>query len=199
MSRSSIWAPHRWLIASVLVLLAALTFLFLRGPDAWQRLYYPLPDDHRPAILASADRHEVNPYLVAGVIWAESSWDSQSVSDAGAVGLMQLMPGTAAELDATGIVDEGTVAGVPLSDPSANIEYGCAYLRHLVERYHEIETALAAYNAGITNVDEWVEEGSDIREEIEFPETRHFVLRVMRARDVYEELYPDAFEREAEQ
>ena len=63
----------------------------------------------------------------------------------------------------------------------------------LVERYHEIETALAAYNAGLVNADEWAAEGGDIRERIEFPETRHFVLKVSRGRDRYEALYPDGF------
>jgi soluble lytic murein transglycosylase len=74
-----------------------------------------------------------------------------------------------------------------------NIEYGTAYLRQLVERYHEVETALAAYNAGMGNADEWAETGGDIRDAIEFSETKHYVLRVVRARDVYEELYPEAF------
>jgi soluble lytic murein transglycosylase len=115
---------------------------------------------------------------------------------------MQILPSTAADM--TGKVnpdlrieadpDRDGVDSDALRDPAANIEYGTAYLRLLVERYHEIEPALAAYNAGMSNVDAWLERGDDIRETIEFPETRHYVLRVIRARDVYERLYPDAFE-----
>lgn len=191
MPRSSFLAPHRWLIVGVVVVLAAATFLFLRGPAFWQRLYYPL--DYREHIASSADRHQVNPYLIAAVIDAESSWDPDTVSEAGAVGLMQVLPETAEELRAQGVIDAGVVTSGPLSDPSVNIEYGTAYLRVLIERYHEIETALAAYNAGISNVDRWIANGDDIRDAIEFPETRHFVLRASRARDVYERLYPDAF------
>lgn len=191
MARSSPLAPHRLLIAGVLVVLALLTFLFLRGPESWQRFYYPM--DHQEAIFASAERHEVNPYLISAMIEAESDWQEGIVSEAGAVGLMQVLPETAEELRERELVDEQTVATGDLSDPAVNIEYGAAYVRLLVERYHEIETALAAYNAGMTNVDEWVEEGEDIRDSIEFPETRHYVLRVVRARDVYEDLYPDEF------
>jgi len=171
----------------VVLLLAALTFLFLRGPAFFQRLYYPL--DHVDAIAAASERHKVSPYLIAAVIDAESAWKPDTVSDAGAVGLMQVLPSTAEELADRGLVD----ASGSLSDPDVNIEYGTAYLRVLVERYHEVETALAAYNAGIANVDKWMQDDGDIRDQIEFPETRHFVLRVSRAADVYEQLYPDAF------
>lgn len=172
------------------MLLAAFTFLFLRGPASFQRYYYPL--EHVDAIARSASLHEVNPYLIAAIIDAESGWDSSTRSSAGAVGLMQVMPATAEELSESGAVSEEAQAG-ELSDPDVSIEYGAAYMRYLIERYHEVETALAAYNAGIANVDAWAKGGKDIRDEIEFPETRHFVLRVSRARDVYERLYPDAF------
>lgn len=193
MTRSSVLAWHRLVILGVVMLLAALTFLFLRGPAAWQRLHYPLPDEYRPMIAASAERHTVNPYLVAAIIQGESRWRSDVVSKAGAVGLMQVLPMTAGDLRGRVAADsDPTAAG--LTDPATNIEYGTAYMRLLVERYHEIEPALAAYNAGMGNVDAWIARGDDIREAIEFPETRHYVLRVMRAKDVYERLYPDAFE-----
>ncbi len=193
MPRSSLFAPHRIALAGVVLLLAVLTFLFLRGPQFWQRWYYPLPEEHIASIAESAERHQVNPYLIAAMIDAESDWRADTVSEAGAVGLMQVMPETAEEMRRMGLVDPSVVGEGGLQDPAVNIEYGTAYFRFLVERYHEIETALAAYNAGMSNVDEWVEAEGDIRERIEFPETRHYVLRVMRARDVYEELYPDAF------
>lgn len=193
MSRSSILAPHRLVLVGVVLALAVMAILFLRGPNFLQRWYYPLPEEYIETIAESAERHQVNPYLIAAVIESESNWRAKTASEAGAVGLMQVMPSTAEEMRREGMVDSATVSGSDLSDPSANIEYGTAYFRFLVERYHEIETALAAYNAGISNVDEWVEVDGDIREEIEFPETRHYVLRVIRARDAYEELYPDVF------
>lgn len=192
MRRTSPWAAYRWAILGVVIVLGATAFLFLRGPEAWQRRYYEL--DHEEAIRAASARHRVSPYLIAAVIEAESDWDPGVLSAAGAQGLMQVMPSTAKELARRGIVDESRFPSDELSDPRVNIEYGAAYLRHLVERYHEIETALAAYNAGLANVDSWVKGGGDIRERIEFPATRHFVLKVSRAKDRYQALYPDAFE-----
>jgi len=191
MRRSHPLAPHRLAIVAVVAVLAALAFLALRGPESFQRFFYPL--DFTDEIAASAERHRINPYLVAAVINEESGFDPAAESRAGAIGLMQVMPATAEELRIRGLVDDGVVAA-GLADPAANIEYGTAYLRLLVERYHEIETVLAAYNAGLRHADRWAAEGDDIREAISFPETRHFVVRVVRARERYEELYPDAFE-----
>jgi soluble lytic murein transglycosylase len=188
------WRSRTWLragIGLVLLALAAVTFLFVRGPATWQRRFYPL--SYVEAIESSSTRHEVNPYLVASVIKAESDWRPSARSVAGAAGLMQVMPATAEELARRGVVDRDEFPPERLDDPVVGIEYGTAYLRYLVERYHEIEIALAAYNAGLANADTWARQGGDIRDHIEFPETKHFVLKVSRGRERYEELYPDAF------
>lgn len=190
--RTSPLAPYRWAIIGVVALLALTTLLFLRGPQAWQRQYYQL--EYAEQIAASATRHQVSPYLIAAVVEAESDWDAGAESAVGAAGLMQVMPSTAAELAERGLVDPARFSPARLDDPATNLEYGSAYLRYLVERYHEVETALAAYNAGLANADAWSEQGGDIRDRIEFPETRHFVLKVSRAKDRYEALYPDEFE-----
>jgi len=194
-ARNGIFVWYRLVIIGALALMAGVTFMFLRGPDFWQRLHYPLPEEYRSMIADSAQRHRVNPYLVAAIIQGESKWRSGAVSSAGAVGLMQVLPSTAADLDHA-VAARFVSSAQKLTDPATNIEFGTAYFRLLVERYNEIEPALAAYNAGMRNVDEWVAEGSDIRDAIEFPETRHYVLRVMRAKDAYERLYPGAFENE---
>jgi len=192
MTRHSPLAPYRLVLVGIVVLLAVVTLLFLRGPGAWQRRYYQL--DHRDAIADSSVRHKVSPYLVASVIEAESDWQPDAESSVGAVGLMQLLPSTAEELARRKRVDATEFPPDKLSDPVVNIEYGTAYLRYLIERYHEVEAALAAYNAGLANADEWVAQGGDIRDHIAFPATRHFVLKVSRGKDRYEALYPDAFE-----
>jgi soluble lytic murein transglycosylase len=191
MRRSRPWACHRVALLFVVGALGALAFFALRGPLWFQRLYYPLAFEQE--ITASAERHRVNPYLVAAVINEESGFDPEIVSRAGAVGLMQVMPATAEDMRTRGIVDETTVEGASLTDPAANIEYGTAYLRYLVERYHEVETALAAYNAGLRYADEWAAQDGNIRDAITFSETRHFVVRVVRAKERYEQIYPDAF------
>ncbi|MBA4371211.1 MAG: hypothetical protein C0418_06520 [Coriobacteriaceae bacterium] len=188
-TRSSWKALYRLLVAGVVLVLAVSAFVFLKGPAFLQRRYYPLRYEHE--IAAASERHRVSPYLVAAVIESESGFDASVVSEAGAVGLMQVLPSTAEELERRGLAAPSK--GATLSDPAVNIEYGTAYLRYLVERYHEIETAVAAYNAGPGRVDVWAEQGGDIREAIDYPETRHYVVKVVRARERYEELYPDAF------
>jgi soluble lytic murein transglycosylase len=189
--RQSPFVTYRLVILGVVGVLAALALLFLRGPVFWQQWYYQL--EHREAIQASAQRHRVSPYLIAAVIEAESDWEPGARSSVGAQGLMQVMPSTARELARRGRVDGSAYPPGRLEDPAVNIEYGAAYLRYLVSRYHEIETALAAYNAGLANADSWAAQGGDIREQIDFPATRHFVLKVSRGKDRYEALYPDAF------
>lgn len=192
MRREHPLAPHRVVIVGAVAALALLAYLGARGPAFIQRLYYPL--EYREEILSAAQRHKINPYLVAAVISAESDFRPDTRSKAGAIGLMQVMPSTAEDLLRRGLVSESVVGDEPLSDPGGNIEYGTAYLRYLVNRYHEVETVLAAYNAGLRHADRWSEGGGDIREAIEFPETKSYVLKVVRARERYERLYPDAFE-----
>ena len=186
---------HRVSLLLVVGVLVTSTVLFHRGPAAWQRRYYQLR--YVDEIVAATQRHTVNPYLVAAVIEAESDWDAGARSCAGAIGLMQLMPTTARDLARRGMVDQGRFSPERLDDPAVNIEYGTAYLRFLVERYHEIEPALAAYNAGLRHVDDWSTRGRDIRDTIEFPATRHFVIKVSRGKEAYEKLYPDAFDAPA--
>jgi soluble lytic murein transglycosylase len=178
-------------IAGVIAVLGLLAFLGARGPAWFQRFYYPLK--YRGEIAAAARRHEVNPYLIAAVIKAESDFDPNTRSRVGAVGLMQVMPKTAEDMVRKSLVATSVVVGKGLTDPAANIEYGAAYLRYLVDRYHEVETVLAAYNAGLRHADEWSAEGGDIRDAIGFPETKQHVLKVVRARERYKRLYPDAF------
>jgi len=186
-------ATIRWLLLGIVVSLALTTWLYLRGPAFWQRTYYPL--HYQAEIAESASRHRVNPYLVAAIINAESGWKPDRQSSVGAIGLMQVMPSTAKDLARTGKVDSAKYPTSRLSDPSVNIEYGTAYVRYLVDRYHEIQTVLAAYNAGLRHADEWAHKGGAITTAIEFPETKHYVLRVSRGKERYESLYPDTFER----
>ncbi len=191
MSREHPLALHRVAIAAVVLLLTAIAFLAVRGPTWWQRMYYPLK--HADVIAEAAAAQGVDPFLVAAIINAESGFDADEVSHAGAVGLMQLMPETATAVAAGAglLVDPDAAA---LVDPALNVDLGTRHLASLIERYGDTTVALAAYNAGEGNVDRWIEESGESGVlDAAYPETRRYVERVLREQSRYATLYPDAF------
>ncbi|MCL4078860.1 lytic transglycosylase domain-containing protein [Coriobacteriia bacterium Es71-Z0120] len=188
-SREHALAPHRvWLLA-VLAVLALVAVLAARGPVWAQRLYHPLR--YEAEIARAAKANGVDPYLVCAVINAESGFDPKRVSQAGAVGLMQVMPATATEVaGALGISRDR----LDLTDPATNIAIGTRHLADLLARYDDTATALAAYNAGAGTVGRWMaEEGTETLTKARYPETAAYVERVLAERDRYARLYPDAF------
>jgi hypothetical protein len=129
--------------------------------------FRPAPTTYDALIREAADRNDLEYALVKAVIRAESDFDRLAVSPKGASGLMQLMPATASE---------HLVANVFL--PRDNIEAGCRHLREMLDRYGDLERALAAYNAGPRRVDEWGGVPP-------IPETREYLERVLRYRIAY--------------
>jgi soluble lytic murein transglycosylase-like protein len=115
-------------------------------------------------VTAQSKASRVSPKLLMAVIKAESGGDPSAISRAGAAGLMQLMPATAAQY---GILDR--------FDPAANVSGGARYLRAMLDRYHgNLGLALAAYNAGPGAVD--AAHGIP-----SFLETRSYISRVTAA------------------
>jgi soluble lytic murein transglycosylase len=178
-----------------LVLLATLGgawYAVHRAMPAWYaRLWYPL--DHAQEIRAEAQRQRLDPALVASVIYRESGFVPDSRSNRGAVGLMQVLPSTAQ-----------TIARQPerpspppnrLEDPGVNIAYGTWILRYLIDKFHSVPVALAAYNAGEANVRRWMDRAQArgvafrVPDDIPFAETRHFVTDVESTRRLYRRAY----------
>ena len=152
-----------------------------------------LPLAHADIIRAQAADKELDPALIAGVIYTESRFRDQT-SPAGAKGLMQIMPETA-EYIASKSGGSEFVQG-DLATPEINIAYGSWYLRYLLDRYDGSEVlALAAYNGGEGKVDEWTAnarargERFSVADHIPFPETRDYVQRVFDARRAYRREY----------
>jgi len=151
-------------------------------PDWYLRARYPL--EYEQVIRGHARNYDLDPGLLAAVIYTESRFDPNVRSDAGAVGLMQLLPDTAKGIALRTGGTRFVVAD--LRDPEINVRYGAWYLRHLLDRYDgDLATALAAYHAGQGNVDDWRRR----RLGIAFPETRAYVREVERVRRVYEKAY----------
>ena len=120
------------------------------------------PADLHLMLTNAGEQHNVDADLLASIVKAESNGNARAVSHAGARGLMQLMPGTAADLG----VDDSFA-------PDQNVRGGSAYLDALLRRYHDnISLALAAYNAGPTAVDKY--HGMP-----PYRETRVYVARVI--------------------
>jgi soluble lytic murein transglycosylase len=139
--------------AALLLVAASGRWQFARELLAAERV-----EDHVPAIAAAAREFGLDPYLVAGVVAAESSGRSRAVSSVGALGLMQLRPDTAAER-ARLLGVRNFDADDLLDDPALNVRLGCAYLDHLFERFgQDPRPVLMAYNAGPNKVAAWFEE-----------------------------------------
>jgi peptidoglycan lytic transglycosylase len=151
-----------------------------------------LPLSYSSVIRQQAAEKHLDPALIAGVIYAETRFQPRD-SAAGAVGLMQVMPQTALFLAHRSGATTFTTAD--LANPQVNIAYGSYYLRYLLNEYHgNLTLALAAYNGGESNVDEWMAQaradgGSLTVADIPFPETRAYVTRVLSAQGQYRRKY----------
>ena len=107
---------------------------------------------------------------------------------------MQLMPETAQDMVSKGLVDGKRYSFENLEDPTINIEYGCAYLSYLMTYFNgATDRAIAAYNAGMGNVDGWAKQDKLLHNAITFPETQAYLVRVNMSKARYQELYPQAF------
>jgi soluble lytic murein transglycosylase len=176
-------------IISILLLSVLTGFLFQFIWDKVDRANYPR--DYSEYVEQYAGQYGVPEAVVYAVIKTESSFSSGAVSDAGAVGLMQIMPDTFNWLMT--MTKESLEEGM-LYDPATNIKYGTYYLSYLYLRYNSWDEVFAAYNAGHGNVDEWLEDEQYTDKDgklsrIPFEETKNYVKKVNNAIDVYKRLY----------
>lgn len=138
-----------------------------------------------------ANEYNVDEYLIYAIIKAESNFEPNAESHRGAKGLMQLMYSTAEDISKR--------IGIELNEdnilePDININLGTKYISMLIQKYNNINLALAAYNAGSGNVDGWIEkgtlksDGSDI-ENVPFTETNNYVRKILRDYEIYKNIY----------
>jgi soluble lytic murein transglycosylase len=167
----------------VVAVVATGAFVYLQRtePPWWARLWYPLR--YASIVRGHAANYDLNPALLAAVIEQESKFNAEARSNTGAIGLMQLQPATAEGIALRTGGSKFVLAD--LYDPEINVRYGAWYLHHLMQKYGDEQTALAAYNAGQDNVDRWRRDG----EGIQFPETRAYVRHVEDLKRIYRDTY----------
>ena len=159
----------------------------------WEYLY---PLGWEKSLRARAARHKLDPYLVAALIRQESEFNPSARSHAGALGLMQIMPGTGKQLFRR--------LGIPnyssrkLTQPDISLRLGTFHLKNVLDSFQgNLEYALAGYNAGERRIDDWrllgkFDDPGEFAETIPFSETRGYVQSVIRNRDMYRRLYDAA-------
>jgi len=154
----------------------------------WKALF-PLP--YEAAIRREAAKNDFDPMFAAGLIRQESTFQSDAVSHANAIGMMQLLPKTG-RLMARQI--KVRYAKNKLFEPEYNIELGMVYISNLVQQFGSPEAAAAAYDAGEDRITAWkgernYEEIPELVESIPFTETREYVQIVLRNAQLYRMIY----------
>lgn len=180
--------PVAILIIALISLALALGFDFLVSL-AQKQMH---PTDFKEYVEKYSDEYGVPEYLIFAVIDVESGFRPYTTSDAGARGLMQMTPDTFEWLTSAKHLGED-LSSDELFEPEVSIRYGTYYLSYLFERFHDWDTALAAYNAGPSNVEKWLKDdeyssGGKLTH-IPFKETRSYVEKVNDSMDYYKNTY----------
>lgn len=172
-------------------MLVCLTFIIIyKGYSHFYRSLYPIKYDNY--VRQAANKYNVDEALVYAVIHTESGFDADARSQAGAMGLMQIMPATYTWLQTHLPPKDGSTEN--LLEPETNIEYGVYMLSFLMEHYGNERTALCAYNAGMGTVDKWLTD-SELSYDgrtisvIPYPETSQYADKVLCAEEMYNKLY----------
>ena len=180
------------LLIGMFIFIFIIIFLIIFKDKLLKMVY---PKTYNEIVSIYAEKYEVDNNLIFAVIKAESNFNSQAVSNKSAIGVMQIVEETAIDVaKKNGINLDGENVEQELLKVDNNINIGTKYLSTLINKYKNIEVSLAAYNAGIGTVDNWIEkgiiksDGSDI-ENIQYKETNNYVRKILRDYKIYNYLY----------
>ena len=174
----------------IIVFLLIFILLLLGVKQGIRKYIYPYK--YKEYVDKYSSEYGLDPLLVLSVMKAESKFDKNSTSNRGAKGLMQIMDYTA-EWIAEEIGIEYFLPNI-LYDPETNIKMGCWYLDNLITEFGNVDTALAAYNAGSGNVTKWLQSENYSKDGetlyyIPFPETKKYVERIKVNYKMYKYIY----------
>ena len=176
----------------ILIILLSIIFVLFRIiniDDIVMKKIYPLK--YSESVEKYSEEYDIDKYLVYAIIKAESNFNTEAKSSSNAIGLMQIIESTAIETASNMGLQ---VTEQDLFEPELNIKIGLKYFKSLLEKYNNYSIAIIAYNAGIGNVDKWIEtgvikeDGTDL-ENVPFKETNNYVRKILRDYKIYKELY----------
>lgn len=178
----------------ILIILWLIFFPILKIDQFIMKKLYPKKYEYY--IEHYAEEYNVDKLIIFAIIKTESNFNEDAKSKSNAIGLMQLMENTAIELanKTQNYNANNSISENEIYDPINNIELGTYYFSTLLKQYGNIGIALAAYNAGMGRVNEWIEkgiiksDGSDL-ENIPYQETNMYVRKVLNNYKIYQELY----------
>lgn len=177
---------------TILSVILCVTLLLVGLLYVCSKAVFPLA--YEAEIKTWSQEYEVDPYLIMGIIRAESSFQPDAVSSANAMGLMQLTEETATQIAEW--LDIPDFEKEQLFDANCNIRFGTRYVQWLLEQFDgDLKNTLAAYNAGIGTVKNWLAnkdfstDGTTLHA-IPYKETADFVTRVTTYQKIYQMLYP---------
>lgn len=172
------------IITIIIILLALLLLKIEILPQIYQKKYSQYVEKY-------AEENNLDPLLVYSIIKAESNFKENAKSNSNAIGLMQVMLSTAQEI---GITLEENITEESLYNAELNIKIGTKYFKKLVDKYNNYKLAIIAYNAGMGNLDKWLEQGiidenGENIENIPFEETKNYVKKILQDYKIYQEIY----------
>lgn len=175
------------IIAAVMLVIMAFFAIF-----SLPKAMYPIPESCRAFVEHYSELYNVDKYMIYSIIKCESNFRENAVSNAGAVGLMQVTEPTYEW--ALVRMGEDVKDKISLNDPETNIKFGTYIYSMLLSEFKDERTALAAYNAGRSKVIEWLKDprySDDCKtlKDAAYSETDDYVRKVMASYKIYSKIY----------
>ena len=182
-------------IITFLLLVSIVLLAFFIGYVGILKTYvYPLK--YREEIFLYSENYNLDKALVFSVVKVESDFREKAVSSKGAKGLMQITDKTANYI---ALLKKDS--DFDMLKSKQNIEYGCYYLRYLMDKFSDTKTALVAYNAGEGKVKTWLKDkqyssNGITLDYIEYTETREYVEKIEKTFKIYKKLYGNLLDKQ---
>lgn len=175
---------------AILILIGFVLTISLAGYKTFLSLTHPIK--YASEIEYYSQKYNLDPGLVASVVNVESSYKTKAKSNKNAIGLMQIKLSTANYLNNINLTNE--ISESDLFKPTTNLDYGCMYLRYLINKFDDTTTALCAYNAGETRVRSWLKSGiysldGKTLNYIPYLETRNYIEKINSNLKFYNKVY----------